>query len=487
MFFNQDRLTFELLQLIYGKSTMDEIEKFWSKEKSSLLVDKTLSAYDDGELFVEKTVSENLLFDDNKLKNASFDEDKGFGLRVVKDDSIGFAHSSELTDRSLKNAIKAVQSLDKGGNFGNKAPLKTNKKLYSELNPIELIEFKSKISLLEKINSYARSKDQRVKQVSITLAANHQNIEIYKENGEFFNDSRPLVRMNVSISVERDKKIENGSYGFGGRHMYDLLFKDENWKRAVDKAYTQAIIRLDAIAAPAGEQVVILGPGWPGILLHEAIGHGLEGDFNRKKTSAFHELIGKSVASKQITIVDDGTIPDKRGSLSIDDEGTPSQKTVLIENGILKNFMQDRLNARLMNTQATGNGRREDYSCIPMPRMTNTYMLNGKYEHNELIESTKNGIFATQFSGGQVDITSGKFVFSASEAYEIKNGKIGRPLKGATLIGNGPDVLKRVSMVANNLKLDNGIGTCGKEGQAVPVGVGQPSLKVDNLTVGGTV
>ena len=328
---------------------MDEIEKFWSKEKSSLLVDKTLSAYDDGELFVEKTVSENLLFDDNKLKNASFDEDKGFGLRVVKDDSIGFAHSSELTDRSLKNAIKAVQSLDKGGNFGNKAPLKTNKKLYSELNPIELIEFKSKISLLEKINSYARSKDQRVKQVSITLAANHQNIEIYKENGEFFNDSRPLVRMNVSISVERDKKIENGSYGFGGRHMYDLLFKDENWKRAVDKAYTQAIIRLDAIAAPAGEQVVILGPGWPGILLHEAIGHGLEGDFNRKKTSAFHELIGKSVASKQITIVDDGTIPDKRGSLSIDDEGTPSQKTVLIENGILKNFMQDRLNARLMN------------------------------------------------------------------------------------------------------------------------------------------
>ena len=262
---------------------------------------------------------------------------------------------------------------------------------------------------------------------------------------------------------------------------------EKNWKNAVDKAYNQALVRLDAVEAPAGEQTVILGPGWPGILLHEAIGHGLEGDFNRKKTSAFADLVGKKVASEQITIVDDGTLLNKRGSLTIDDEGTPSQKTVLIENGILKNFMQDRLNAKLMNTNATGNGRRESYSCIPMPRMTNTYMIDGKYEHNELIESTTNGIYATQFSGGQVDITSGKFVFSASEAYEIKNGRIGRPIKGATLIGNGPDVLKKVSMVANNLELDNGIGTCGKEGQSVPVGVGQPSLKVDNLTVGGTV
>ena len=466
---------------------MNKIEKHWSTEKSAKLVDETLSSYDDGELFVEKTVSENLIFDDNKIKNASFDEEKGFGLRVVKDDSIGFSHSSELTDASLLKAVNAVKTLENGSNSKNTIPKKTNNTLYSDENPIQLVEFKSKINLLENINSYARSKDLRVKQVSITLAANYQNIEIYKEGGITYNDSRPLVRLNVNVSIERNNSIENGSYGFGGRHMYDLLFMEKNWKNAVDKAYNQALVRLDAIEAPAGEQTVILGPGWPGILLHEAIGHGLEGDFNRKKTSAFAELVGKKVASEQITIVDDGTLLNKRGSLTIDDEGTPSQKTVLIENGILKNFMQDRLNAKLMNTNATGNGRRESYSCIPMPRMTNTYMMDGKYEHNELIESTTNGIYATQFSGGQVDITSGKFVFSASEAYEIKNGRIGRPIKGATLIGNGPDVLKKVSMVANNLELDNGIGTCGKEGQSVPVGVGQPSLKVDNLTVGGTV
>ena len=466
---------------------MNKIEKHWSTEKSAKLVDETLSSYDDGELFVEKTVSENLIFDDNKIKNASFDEEKGFGLRVVKDDSIGFSHSSELTDASLLKAVNAVKTLKNGSNSKNTIPNKTNNTLYSDENPIQLVEFKSKINLLENINSYARSKDLRVKQVSITLAANYQNIEIYKEGGITFDDSRPLVRLNVNVSIERNNSIENGSYGFGGRHMYDLLFMEKNWKNAVDKAYHQALVRLDAVEAPAGEQTVILGPGWPGILLHEAIGHGLEGDFNRKKTSAFADLIGKKVASEQITIVDDGTLLNKRGSLTIDDEGTPSQKTVLIENGILKNFMQDRLNAKLMNTNATGNGRRESYSCIPMPRMTNTYMMDGKYEHNELIESTTNGIYATQFSGGQVDITSGKFVFSASEAYEIKNGRIGRPIKGATLIGNGPDVLKKVSMVANNLELDNGIGTCGKEGQSVPVGVGQPSLKVDNLTVGGTV
>ena len=466
---------------------MNKIEKHWSTEKSAKLVDETLSSYDDGELFVEKTVSENLIFDDNKIKNASFDEEKGFGLRVVKDDSIGFSHSSELTDASLLKAVNAVKTLENGSNSKNTIPKKTNNTLYSDENPIQLVEFKSKINLLENINSYARSKDLRVKQVSITLAANYQNIEIYKEGGITFNDSRPLVRLNVNVSIERNNSIENGSYGFGGRHMYDLLFMEKNWKNAVDKAYNQALVRLDAVEAPAGEQTVILGPGWPGILLHEAIGHGLEGDFNRKKTSAFADLVGKKVASEQITIVDDGTLLNKRGSLTIDDEGTPSQRTVLIENGILKNFMQDRLNAKLMNTNATGNGRRESYSCIPMPRMTNTYMIDGKYEHNELIESTTNGIYATQFSGGQVDITSGKFVFSASEAYEIKNGRIGRPIKGATLIGNGPDVLKKVSMVANNLELDNGIGTCGKEGQSVPVGVGQPSLKVDNLTVGGTV
>ena len=465
---------------------MKKIEKLWSEKKTNLLIDKTISEYDDGELFVEKTVSENLLFDDNKLKNANFDEDKGFGLRVIKDDSVGFAHSSELTEDSLDNAVAAVKTLENG--YGPKTELakKTNRVLYSETNPLELVEFKSKVSLLKKINDYARSKDQKVKQVSITLAGNFQNIEVLKGDGVFYTDSRPLVRLNINVSVEGKNGVENGSFGFGGRYMYDSLFDEKNWRNAVDTAYKQALIRLDAVPAPAGEQTVILGPGWPGILLHEAIGHGLEGDFNRKKTSVFASLVGKQVASDQITIVDDGTLSQKRGSLNIDDEGTPSQRTVLIENGILKNFMQDRLNARLMNKNPTGNGRRESYSCIPMPRMTNTYMLNGSYKHNELIESTKNGIYASQFSGGQVDITSGKFVFSASQAFLIKDGKIDRPIKGATLIGNGPEVLKKVSMVADNLEIDNGIGTCGKEGQSVPVGVGQPSLKVDNLTVGGT-
>ena len=463
-----------------------KINKEFSKKETSLLIDKAISNYDDGELFVEEVVSENLLFDDNKIKNANYDEDKGFGLRVIKGDSVGFAHSSELTKKALHRALKSVENLEKGKNLNSNKIPKTNKNLYTDENPIELVKFEKKVSLLSKINDYARSKDTRVKQVSITLAGNFQKIEVFRDNGQFFDDLRPLVRLNVNITLENSGMVENGSYGFGGRYTYDDFFNENIWKKAADMAYKQAIVRLSAIPAPAGEQTVILGPGWPGILLHEAIGHGLEGDFNRKKTSVFANLVGKQVASKQITIVDDGTLKNRRGSLTIDDEGTPTQNTVLIENGILKNFMQDRLNARLMNISPTGNGRRESYSSIPMPRMTNTYMLNGQYEHEELIESTKNGIYATQFSGGQVDITSGKFVFSASEAYLVKDGKIDRPIKGATLIGNGPDVLKRVSMVANNLEIDKGIGTCGKEGQSVPVGVGQPSLKVDNLTVGGT-
>ena len=466
---------------------MKKINKDWKDSITNTMIDSTIANYDDGELYIEKTVSENFLFDDNKIKNASYDEDKGFGLRVISDDSIGFAHSSELTDDSIKKAVKAVSNLKNGKSFSFQLPKKTNTTLYLEKNPISLVKFKSKINLLEEINKYARNLDSNVKQVSVTLAGNFQSIEIIKMGLNSYFDYRPLVRLNVNISVSKNDKIENGSFGFGGRHMYDSIFDENTWKNAVDCAYNQALVKLDAVSAPAGEQTVILGTGWPGILLHEAIGHGLEGDFNRKKTSAFYDLVGKSVASDQITIVDDGTISNKRGSLTIDDEGTPSQKTVLIENGILKNFMQDRLNARLMKTSPTGNGRRESYSCIPMPRMTNTYMLNGKYEHQELIESTKNGVYATQFSGGQVDITSGKFVFSASEAFQIINGKIGKPLKGATLIGNGPEILKKVSMVGNNLELDKGIGTCGKEGQSVPVGVGQPSLKVENLTVGGTV
>ena len=466
---------------------MKLIDTNWDKKIISKEIDKLLSPYDDGELFVEEVFSENILLDDNKIKSSTFDNDKGFGIRTVKNDEIKFYHNSEVNEDTLKKGIKLIKT-NRSINTEklNKKIIKTNKNLYDNTNPLNQRSLKQKIDLLEKINSYARKLDSSVKQVSVGINGNFQNVEIVKLGGNTFYDSRPLVRMNVSISIEKNGRVETGSYGFGGRHMYDKLFSKKNWKCAIDSAFQQAKVKLKAKETPAGEQTVVLGPGWPGILLHEAIGHGLEGDFNRKQTSAFYDLVGKRVASDQVTIVDDGTIPERRGSLTIDDEGTPSQNTTLIENGILKGFMQDRLNARLMNKDSTGNGRRQSYSHIPMPRMTNTYMLSGKYDHDELIKSTKKGIYATQFSGGQVDITSGKFVFSASEAYEITNGKIGKPLKGATLIGNGPEILKEVAMVGNNLKLDNGIGTCGKEGQMVPVGVGQPSLKIKKLTVGGT-
>ena len=466
---------------------MKLIDTSWDKQIISKEIDKLLSPYDDGELFVEEVFSENILLDDNKIKSSTFDNDKGFGIRTVKNDEIKFYHNSEVNEDTLKKGIKLIKT-NRSINTEklNKKIIKTNKNLYDNTNPLNQRSLKQKIDLLEKINSYARKLDSSVKQVSVGINGNFQNVEIVKLGGNTFYDSRPLVRMNVSISIEKNGRVETGSYGFGGRHMYDKLFSKKNWKCAIDSAFQQAKVKLKAKETPAGEQTVVLGPGWPGILLHEAIGHGLEGDFNRKQTSAFYDLVGKRVASDQVTIVDDGTIPERRGSLTIDDEGTPSQNTTLIENGILKGFMQDRLNARLMNKDSTGNGRRQSYSHIPMPRMTNTYMLSGKYDHDELIKSTKKGIYATQFSGGQVDITSGKFVFSASEAYEITNGKIGKPLKGATLIGNGPEILKEVTMVGNNLKLDNGIGTCGKEGQMVPVGVGQPSLKIKKLTVGGT-
>ena len=466
---------------------MKLIDTNWDKKIISKEIDKLLSPYDDGELFVEEVFSENILLDDNKIKSSTFDNDKGFGIRTVKKDEIKFYHNSEVNEDTLKKGIKLIKT-NRSINTEklNKRIIKTNKNLYDNTNPLNQRSLKQKIDLLEKINSYARKLDSSVKQVSVSINGNFQNVEIVKLGGNTFYDSRPLVRMNVSISIEKSGRVETGSYGFGGRHMYDRLFSKKNWKCAIDSAFQQAKVKLNAKETPAGEQTVVLGPGWPGILLHEAIGHGLEGDFNRKQTSAFYDLVGKKVASDQVTIVDDGTIPERRGSLTIDDEGTPSQNTTLIENGILKGFMQDRLNARLMNKDSTGNGRRQSYSHIPMPRMTNTYMLSGKYDHDELIKSTKKGIYATQFSGGQVDITSGKFVFSASEAYEITNGKIGKPLKGATLIGNGPEILKEVTMVGNNLKLDNGIGTCGKEGQMVPVGVGQPSLKIKKLTVGGT-
>lgn len=467
---------------------MKTIKKDWDESKVSKKVDNVLANYDDGELFVEEVYSENITFDDNKVKSASFDNEKGFGLRGVNDDNVNFYHSSELDQ---KNLDKGLLLLSKSGSPKKinllKQPSHKNIKLYKPENPMISKNLYEKITILEKLNNYARKLDPAIKEVSVSLNGNFQNIEIIKKDGKYFYDTRPLVRLNINISIEKKGKVESGSYGMGGRYSYENLLKKENWIKSINCAYNQALTKLSAVPTPAGEQTVILGPGWPGILLHEAVGHGLEGDFNRKKTSAFYNLVNEQVASDQITVVDDGTISDRRGSLTIDDEGTPSQNTILIENGILKGFMQDRLNARLMKQEPTGNGRRQSYAHIPMPRMTNTYMLKGKYHHDELIKSTKKGIYATQFSGGQVDITSGKFVFSASEAYKIENGKITVPLKGATLIGNGPDILKQVSMVGNNLELDNGIGTCGKEGQMVPVGVGQPSLKINKLTVGGTV
>ena len=467
---------------------MKTIKKNWDDTKVADKIDDSLSNFDDGELFVEETFSENITFDDNKVKSASFDNEKGFGLRGVTDDSVSFYHSSELDDKNVDKALKLLNKKKTANkNLDTNNQLTKNEKLYEPHNPINDFKLDEKIKILENINNYARKLDSAVKEVSVSLNGNYQNVEIFKKDGISLFDSRPLVRLNVNISVEKKGKVETGSFGMGGRYGYEKLLTEKNWKISLNKAYNQALIKLIAEATPAGEQTVILGPGWPGILLHEAIGHGLEGDFNRKKTSAFYNLVNQSVASDQITVVDDGTIFNRRGSLTIDDEGTPSQNTILIEKGILKNFMQDRLNARLMNQSPTGNGRRQSYAHIPMPRMTNTYMLKGKYEHEELIKSTKKGIYATQFSGGQVDITSGKFVFSASEAYKIENGKITKPLKGATLIGNGPDILKQVSMVGNNLELDNGIGTCGKDGQMVPVGVGQPSLKINKLTVGGTI
>ncbi len=450
-------------------------------------VGEALHNSDDGELFLEFRQSEALGFDDGRLKTANFDTQQGFGLRCVAGESTGYAHASELSEEALKRASDAVQAVKQGGSFTlAEGPARTNTHLYSDENPLGAQSFEDKVKLLAEIDSYARAKDPRVQQVSASLAGEWQAVEIIRADGAIVRDIRPLVRLNVSVTVGEGERQETGSYGVGGRMGYDIFIAPDQWRSQVDEALRQALTNLDSVAAPAGEMDVVLGPGWPGILLHEAIGHGLEGDFNRKKTSAFAGLLGERVAARGITVVDDGTLADRRGSLTVDDEGTPTSRTVLIEDGILKGYMQDRLNARLMGMAATGNGRRESYAHQPMPRMTNTYMLSGDKDPGEILASVKKGLYAVSFGGGQVDITSGKFVFSCTEAYLIEHGKIGAPVKGATLIGNGPDVLTRVSMIGNDMKLDPGIGTCGKGGQGVPVGVGQPTLLVNGLTVGGT-
>jgi TldD protein len=442
---------------------------------------------DDGELFLEYRLTESFVFDDGRMKSASFDTTQGFGLRAVAGEAIGFAHSSELSEGAIKRAASAVQAV-KSGYTGSWAagPQRTNVKLYSDDNPIDRTPFEAKTKLLADIDAYARARDARVRQVSCSMSGEWQAIEILRPDGVTVRDVRPLVRLNVSIVAGEGDRQESGSHGMGGRTSYDFYMKPETWKAAVDEALRQALVNLQSVPAPAGVMPVVLGAGWPGILLHEAIGHGLEGDFNRKKTSAFAGLLGERVASPGVTVVDDGTIDSRRGSLSVDDEGTPTSRTVLIEDGILKGYLQDRQNARLMGMKATGNGRRQSYGCTVMPRMTNTFMLAGHHDPAEILRSVKNGIYAVNFGGGQVDITNGKFVFSCTEAYRIEDGKVGAPVKGATLIGNGPDALTRVKMIGNDLKLDTGVGTCGKNGQSVPVGVGQPTLLIEGLTVGGT-
>jgi len=450
-------------------------------------VNDALNGADDGELYLEYKQSESLAFDDGQLKSANFDTAQGFGLRSVSGEASGYSHASTLNQDALNRAATTVKAVQKGHNgIMAQAPVGTNQSLYIDDNPINLVPFEVKVKLLEDIDAYLRAKDPRVKQATASIAGSWQAIRIIRSDGSQASDIRPLVRLGVSVVVGVGDRMETGSHGMGGRVSYEEYLKPENWKAACDEALRQAIVNLDSVPAPAGEMPVVLGAGWPGILLHEAIGHGLEGDFNRKGTSAFAGLMGERIAAPGVTVVDDGTLSDRRGSLSIDDEGTPTQNTMLIEDGILKGFMQDRMNARLMGVSPTGNGRRQSYAHTPLPRMTNTYMLNGDKDPKEIIASVKKGLYAVNFGGGQVDITSGKFVFSCTEAYMIENGKIGAPVKGATLIGNGPDCLTKVKMIGNDMKLDPGIGTCGKEGQGVPVGVGQPTMLIDPLTVGGT-
>ncbi|WP_203309035.1 metalloprotease TldD [Sphingomonas beigongshangi] len=455
-------------------------------EAAQRLTAEALGRADDGELYLQYRRSEAFGFDDGRLKTASYDTGAGFGLRAVSGEMTAFAHANELSEAAIRRAGETMALIDPSTAARAPAPQGTNHRLYTDADPLDLVPFADKVNLCQSIDAAARARDPRVAQVSVGLSGSWSVVEIVRPDGFVATDVRPLVRLNVSIVAEANGRRETGSFGIGGRYLYDRLVDPATWNRAIDEALAQALVNLESVAAPAGEMTVLLGPGWPGVLLHEAIGHGLEGDFNRKGTSAFSGRIGDRVAAPGITIVDDGSIPDRRGSLSIDDEGTPTRETVLIEDGILKGYMQDRLNARLMGVAATGNGRRESFAHAPMPRMTNTFMKAGRDDPAELLGRVKSGIFAKSFGGGQVDIVSGKFVFSCTEAYRIEDGRLGAPIKGATLIGDGPTVLTKVTGIGNDFALDEGIGVCGKGGQSVPAGVGQPTLLVEGLTVGGT-
>ena len=467
-------------ELFFNRAGLD-------RSRAESVLDDALSGADDGELFLEYRQSEALAWDDGRLKSASFDTSQGFGLRSIAGEASGYAHASDLSEAALRRAAETVKAVHAGHSGSlEAAPPGTNQQLYTNENPLNGVPFERKVQVLSAIDSFLRERDSRIRQVSASLLGSWQAVQIMRAGGQRSADIRPLVRLNVSVVLQDGDRLESGNSGAGGRFTFDSLLEEARWQDLALEALRRAEVNLGSVDAPAGEMPVVLGPGWPGVLLHEAVGHGLEGDFNRKRTSTFSGRIGEQVASKGVTVVDDGTIADRRGSLTVDDEGTPSGRNVLIEDGILTGYMQDRQNARLMGMKPTGNGRRQSFAHIPMPRMTNTYMLNGEHSREEILANVKDGLYAVNFGGGQVDITSGKFTFSCTEAYLIQDGKIGAPVKGATLIGNGPEVMNRVTMVGNDMALDDGIGTCGKNGQGVPVGVGQPSMLVSAITVGGT-
>ena len=468
------------------KSGFRPLETTLDMDQTLTLLRQATDGADDGELYLERRHSEVLVFDDGRVKTASFDATEGFGLRAVKGETAGYAHSSEISESAIKRAVQTARlAVGDGGGTWADAPAPTNQRLYTDQNPMDDASFPVKIDTLREIDDFARSLDPRVIQVSATIAASLQEIEILRPEGHIVRDTRPMSRVNISVIVEENGRRESGGTGGGGRAGLTLLIDRAHWEPVAREALRIALVNLEAVPAPAGAMDVVLGNGWPGILLHEAVGHGLEGDFNRKGTSAFSGLIGQQVAAKGVTVIDDGTIPDRRGSISFDDEGTVSGKNTLIEDGILVGYMQDRQNARLMGVAPTGNGRRESYAHTPMPRMTNTIMEGGTADPKDIIAELKDGIYAVGFGGGQVDITNGKFVFSCTEAYRVQNGKIGAPVKGATLIGDGPAAMKQIRAIGNDMALDPGIGNCGKAGQWVPVGVGQPTLMIGGITVGG--
>jgi TldD protein len=457
------------------------------QEQTLKILRETVAGADDGELFLERRCSEAVVFDDGRVKTASYDASEGFGLRAVCGETTGYAHSTEISESAIRRASETARlAVGDGGGTLAEAPRATNTRLYTDKNPVAGTEFTVKIDTLAEIDAFARALDPRVVQVSATLAASIQEVFILRPEGTLISDTRPMTRLNVSVIVEENGRRESGGHGGGGRTLLSGLSAPEHWQSVAREALRIALVNLEAVPAPAGQMDVVLGAGWPGILLHEAVGHGLEGDFNRKGTSAFAGLMGKQVAAKGVTILDDGTIPDRRGSISVDDEGTPSGKNTLIEDGVLVGYMQDRQNARLMGVKATGNGRRESYAHAPMPRMTNTYMLGGDTAPEDIVAGLKDGIYAVGFGGGQVDITNGKFVFSCTEAYLVKDGKVGAPVKGATLIGDGATAMNQIRAIGNDMALDPGVGNCGKAGQWVPVGVGQPTLMIGGLTIGGS-